>query len=44
MKSRTFEVPVDIMGQFAEIMNENEFDNTIEGTNEDGDIIVKGRL
>lgn len=40
MKNRTFEIPVDSMEEFAEIIGDNELNNTIKGVNEDGDIIV----
>jgi len=40
MKTRTFEVPVDIMVEFVEILEENSLDNTIQGTNEDDEIII----
>lgn len=41
MKSRTFEVPLDVMGDFAKVMDDNGFDNLIEGVVENGDIIVR---
>lgn len=41
MKTRTFEVPVDMMVEFAGIIEENDLDNTIKGTNEDDEIIVE---
>lgn len=41
MRERTFEVPVDLMGEFAGILDEQGMDNVIEGVTEDGDIEVR---
>jgi len=35
MKTRTFEVPVESMVDFAVIIEENSLNNTIQGTNDD---------
>jgi hypothetical protein len=40
MKTRTFEVPSDSMTEFAEIIGNNELDNTIQGINDDEEIII----
>jgi len=40
MKTRTFEVPADSMTEFAEIIGNNDLDNTIQGINDDEEIIV----
>lgn len=40
MKTRTFEVPVDSMVEFAEILEDYSLNNTIQGTNEDDEIII----
>jgi hypothetical protein len=40
MKTRSFEVPVDMMPEFAEIIANNNLDNDIQGTNDDNDILV----
>ena len=40
MRSRTFEVPVDLMVEFAEIIDQHELDNVIEGATEDRDIEI----
>jgi hypothetical protein len=41
MRERNFEVPVDLMIEFVKIMEEQEFDNVIEGVTEDGEILVR---
>lgn len=41
MRSRTFEVPVDLMVDFAQIIDQYELDNVIEGVTEDNDIEVR---
>ena len=40
MKVRKFEVPVDLVEDFARVIGENELDNEIEGLSDDGDIII----
>jgi len=40
MKTRTFEVPADSMTEFAEIIGNNDLNNTIQGINDDEEIIV----
>ena len=40
MKTRTFEVPADSITEFAEIIGNNELDNTIQGINDDEEIII----
>jgi hypothetical protein len=40
MKTRTFEVPADSITEFAEIIGNNDLDNTIQGINDDEEIIV----
>ena len=40
MRSRTFEVPIDIMGEFARILDDRELTNEINGVLDNGDIIV----
>jgi hypothetical protein len=40
MKTRTFEVPVDQMIDFAGILDEHGLNNTIQGTNDDAEIVV----
>jgi len=40
MKTRTFEVHADSMTEFAEIIGNNELDNTIQGINDDEEIII----
>lgn len=41
MRERIFKVPVDLMAEFATIMQEQEMDNVIEGVAEDGDIEIR---
>ena len=40
MKTRSFEVPADMMPEFAEILGEHELDNTIQGINDDNEILI----
>jgi len=40
MKTRTFEVPVDSIFEFAEILEQNNLDSTIQGTNGDDEILI----
>jgi uncharacterized protein with von Willebrand factor type A (vWA) domain len=40
MKTRSFEVPTDMMPEFAEILQENELNNTIQGINDENDIMI----
>ena len=40
MRSRTFEVPLDAMGDFAQIVDDNELTNELNGVADNGDIIV----
>lgn len=40
MRSRTFEVPLDVMGEFAQIVDDHELTNELNGVAENGDIIV----
>jgi hypothetical protein len=40
MRSRTFDVPLDVMGDFAQMVDDNELVNEIDGVADNGDIIV----
>jgi hypothetical protein len=40
MRSRTFDVPLDVMGDFAQLVGDNELVNEIDGVADNGDIIV----
>ena len=40
MRSRTFDVPLDVMGDFAQMVYDNELVNEIDGVADNGDIIV----
>lgn len=41
MKTKTFEVPAELMPEFAEIIGNHELDNDIEGINDDNEIIIE---
>jgi hypothetical protein len=41
MRSRNFDVPVDLMVEFAALMDEHGFDNVIDGSNDDDEIQVR---
>ncbi|HEY9007330.1 MAG TPA: hypothetical protein VIM75_14415 [Ohtaekwangia sp.] len=40
MRTRNFEVPTDLITEFAQIMENHELDNVIEGVTEDGEIEI----
>jgi hypothetical protein len=40
MKRKVFEVPPDLIVDFAQIIEDNELDNVIEGVTDDGDIEI----
>jgi hypothetical protein len=40
MKTKTFEVPVDSIIEFAEIIGDNGLENTMQGINDENEIIV----
>lgn len=40
MKTRSVEVPVDSIVEFAEILEENNLNNTIQGKNDDDEILI----
>ncbi len=40
MRSRTFDVPLDVMEDFAQMVDDNELANEIDGVADNGDIIV----
>lgn len=40
MRSRTFDVPLEVMGDFAQMVDDNELANEIDGVADNGDIIV----
>ncbi|HEY9049286.1 MAG TPA: hypothetical protein VIN08_25465 [Ohtaekwangia sp.] len=40
MRTRNFEVPADLITEFAQIMEDHELDNVIEGVTEDGEIEI----
>ncbi|MGZ3851079.1 MAG: hypothetical protein ACXVMS_07640 [Flavisolibacter sp.] len=39
IKVKEFEVPVDAMGEVAEIITDNDLENTITGVDEDGEFV-----
>jgi hypothetical protein len=41
MRKVIFEVPQELMTEFAEEMTNRNLDNTVTGTNEDGEIIIE---
>lgn len=41
MRKAEFAVPSQVMAEFAGEMTERELDNTVTGTNEDGEIMVE---
>ena len=41
MKTKTFEVPAENMLEFAETIGNHELNNTIQGINDDNEIIVE---
>jgi capsular polysaccharide biosynthesis protein len=41
MRKVIFEVPQEVMTEFAEEMTNRNLDNTVTGTNEDGEIIIE---
>lgn len=43
MKTRTFEVPIENMAEVAEIIGDNELENSIQGINDDEEIIIEIR-
>jgi len=40
MRTRTFDVPMELIGQLAELLCDNELSNQIEGVASNGDIII----
>lgn len=40
MRRRTFEVPQDVIGDVAQLLDDHELTNEIDGVTDDGDIIV----
>ena len=41
MRKAEFEVPSEVMAQFAQELTDRGLDNTINGTNEDGEVLVE---
>lgn len=40
MRTRNFELPADLITEFAKLMEKHELDNVIEGVTEDGEIQI----
>ena len=41
MRTKEFEVPTEIIAEFSDALAENNIDNEILGTNEEGEVIVQ---
>jgi hypothetical protein len=41
MRTRTFEVPTDVISEFAEALAEHELTNEINGVSKDGEILIE---
>ena len=41
MRTKEFEVPTEIIAEFSDALAENNLDNEIQGTNEEGEVIVQ---
>ena len=41
MRTKEFEVPTEIIAEFSDALAENNLDNEILGTNEEGEVIVQ---
>ena len=41
MKSRTFNVPEELIIEFAEVLEKYDLPNSIEGTTDDGEIVIE---
>jgi hypothetical protein len=40
MKNRKFEIPAELLAEFAEMLSERGIENQLDGTTEDNDVIV----
>ncbi len=41
MKSRTFNVPEELIIEFAQVLEKYDLPNSIEGTTDDGEIVIE---
>ena len=41
MRTKEFKVPAEIIAEFSDALAENNIDNEIQGTNEEGEIIIQ---
>jgi hypothetical protein len=41
MKSRTFNVPEELIIEFAQVLEKYDLPNSIEGTTEDGEVVIE---
>jgi hypothetical protein len=40
MRTKEFEIPTDLIAEFAEVLSNNELNNSITGVNEQGEILI----
>lgn len=40
MRTKEFEVPVELIEEFADALDEHELSNSIQGTNDEGEILI----
>jgi hypothetical protein len=41
MRTKEFEVPTEVMAEFADTLQEHGLNNSIQSSNEDGEIVVR---
>ena len=41
MKSRTFNVPEELILEFAQVLEKHDLANSIEGTTKDGEVVIE---
>lgn len=41
MRTKEFEVPTEVMAEFADALQEHGLNNSIQSSNEDGEIVVR---
>lgn len=40
MRTKQFEIPIELIAEFAEVLSNNELNNSINGVNEEGEILI----
>ncbi len=40
MRTKQFEIPTELIAEFAEVLSNNELNNSINGVNEEGEILI----